>query len=212
MRHPVVLFDLDGTLIDSEALVRRSYIAAANDFSIVFTEAHFHGLVGLHRAANDIQMRAYFGDDFPLADFYTRVATHIGDAAAPLKTGAAALLDRLDQLGLPFALATSSGPDWVSRHFRAHFLTERFRVVVTRDDVVNRKPHPEPYLKAAAGLGFAPADILALEDSPTGFESAHASGMMTVLVPDLLQPSEDMKSRAVHIAQSLLDVADLLEQ
>lgn len=205
-----IVFDLDGTLIDSEALVREGYFVAARHFRLPFEDAQFLTLVGKHRAENDAQLRAMFGEDFPLDAFHARVAAEIGDKTAPLKAGAAALMERFAAARLPIGLATSSGPQWVGRHLRAHGLAPRFSAVITRDDVENRKPHPEPYLKAAAALGAAPGATLAFEDSPTGFAAAEAAGMMTVLVPDLIAADADLRGRALLVAHSLDEAARLL--
>jgi len=59
-------------------------------------------------------------------------------------------------------------------------------------------------------LGFHPHDVLAVEDSPTGVASAHAAGLMTVMVPDLIQPDDETRARTVHVGQSLADVLSLL--
>jgi HAD superfamily hydrolase (TIGR01509 family) len=211
-RQPLaVVFDFDGTLVDSEALVREGYFAASHAFRMPFRQEDFLDLVGKHRDANESSLRALWGEDFPLESFYAAVSAHIGDQTAPLKPGALRLMDLLDERCTPFALATSSGPDWVRRSFDAHALHGRFRAVVTRDDVENRKPHPEPYLKAVAELGFAPGDVLAIEDSPTGLESAHAAGLMTVMAPDLLSPTDLCRRRADCIVRSLHDVVVLLQ-
>lgn len=205
-----VVFDLDGTLIDSEALVADSYFAAAARHGLDFSHDQFLSLVGRSREQSSKLMQDYFGPDFALETFYASVSEHIGERTAPLKPGVAELLDHLDAARLPFALATSSGPDWVNRHFRAHKLTDRFRSIVTRDDVVHGKPHPEPYLKASTALGYPAADILAIEDSPTGVRSAHAAGLMTVLIPDLIQPDDETRGHALHVARSLEDVQEML--
>ncbi len=210
-RQPrAVVFDLDGTLIDSEALVLGAYMAAADRHGVPFSHDQFLSLVGKSRPTSERLMQGYFGAGFPLGAFYADVTAHIGDGHAPLKAGAIDLLDRLADMDAPLALATSSGRGWVDKHFRAHGLHDRFRAVVTREDVANGKPHPEPYLTASAALGHAPADVLAVEDSPTGFASAHAAGLMTILVPDLIQPDDDLRQRALHIAGSLHDVLALL--
>lgn len=205
-----VVFDLDGTLIDSEALVFEAYMAAAERHGLPLDQSRFLACVGKHRAATEATLRSYFGD-FPLEVFFETVSAHIGDGVAPLKPGALEILDRLDASKLRYALATSSGPPWVARHFSAHAFDARFHAVVTRNDVTNGKPHPEPYLKAAAALGFDPGEVLAVEDSPTGLAAAHAAGLMTVMIPDLLQPTDVCRTRATVIAGSLHDVLPLLD-
>ncbi|QGZ95894.1 HAD family hydrolase [Terricaulis silvestris] len=204
-----VVFDLDGTLIDSEALVKEAHFAACAQMGVAMSETQFLALVGMHREANDLQLKTYYGDDFPLEDFIGRTRAHIGDRVAPLKAGAVELMDALDELALPFGLATSSRRPWVEKHFAAHGLTDRFRAVVTRQDCVEGKPHPEPYLNAARLLGAAPMDVLALEDSHAGVASAHAARCMTVMVPDLLAPSDLQRTQA-FVVMSLHDVEALL--
>ena len=204
-----VVFDLDGTLIDSEALVKEAHFAACADLGVTMTDAQFLSLVGLHREANDLQLKGYYGEDFPLEHFIGLTRAHVGDRVAPLKAGAVELMDALDEIALPFALATSSRRPWVDKHFSAHRLGTRFRAVVTRQDVIEGKPHPEPYLRASKLLGAEPQDVLALEDSYAGVTSAHAAGCMTVMVPDLLLATDDMRAKALVVV-SLADVRALI--
>ena len=205
-----VVFDLDGTLIDSEALVREAYFATSRRFGVSITDAQFLSLVGRNREDNDAQLRHYFGVDFPLDDFHLANRAHLGERTAPLKTGVYDILDHLDGAGLPYALATSSGPVWVEKHFTAYDLGRRFKAVITREDCVNGKPHPEPYLKAAALLATAPENVVALEDSYPGVRAAHAAGCMTIMVPDLLSPDDEMREKALHVLDTLHDVMAVL--
>lgn len=208
-RPHAIVFDLDGTLIDSEALVQEAHFAACATLGVTMTEAQFLALVGMHREANNLMLRSYYGDDFPLDDFIAATRVHVGERAAPLKPGAAELLDALDALGLPYGLATSSRRQWVDRHFAAHGLASRFRAIVTRQDCIEGKPHPEPYLNAARLLGAEPGNVLALEDSHAGVASAWAAGCMTVMIPDLLAPTDQQRAQAL-VLDSLHDVAKLL--
>lgn len=210
-RPRAVVFDLDGTLIDSEALVKDAHFAACKLMGVTMSDAQFLALVGMHREANDLQLKRYYGDDFPLDDFIAHTRAHIGDRVAPLKAGAVELMNALDELALPFGLATSSRRPWVEKHFAAHGLSDRFRAVVTRQDCLEGKPHPEPYLNASRLLAAAPGDVLALEDSYAGVESAHAAGCMTVMIPDLLAPTDVERGRA-WIVTSLSDVTRLLSR
>jgi HAD superfamily hydrolase (TIGR01509 family) len=209
-RPRAVVFDLDGTLIDSEALVREAHFAACKDLGVTMTDAQFLALIGLHREANDAQLLGFYGPDFPLQRFIEATRAYVGRRVAPLKPGAAELMNALDTLRAPYGLATSSRRPWVERHFEAHGLTGRFSAIVTRQDVTNGKPDPEPYLKASALLGCAPHDVLALEDSYAGVRSAHAAGCMTVMTPDLLEPDEEMHAKA-RVVRSLHDVRAMLQ-
>jgi len=209
-RKPLaVVFDLDGTLIDSEALVKEAHFAACAQMGVTMTDAQFLALVGMHREANDLQLKSYYGEDFPLETFIAATRAHVGERVAPLKTGALELMDTLEELAIPFGLATSSRRPWVEKHFAAHALTTRFAAVVTRQDCIDGKPHPESYLNASRLLGVASANVLALEDSHAGVRAAHAAGCMTVMIPDLLAPDEEMRAKA-RVVASLHDVRALL--
>lgn len=205
-----VVFDLDGTLIDSESLVLEAYMAAARRHDLPFTYEHFLSLVGRHRQYSEGKMREYFGPEFPLEQFYASVGAHIGERCAPLKPGALELIDELDRMNAPFGLATSSGPGWVEKHLRAHNLGDRFQSIVTRDDVRHGKPHPEPYGKASMLLGYSPADTLAVEDSPTGVASAYAAGLMVVMIPDLIEPDAETRGKVAFVGASLEDIRQCL--
>ena len=89
-------------------------------------------------------------------------------------------------------------------------LVDRFAALITKEVQTQGKPHPEPFLKAAEALGVAPQDCLALEDSHNGVRSASSAGMMTVMVPDMLDPTEEMRTLTVRIAADLHEVRDLL--
>lgn len=204
-----VVFDLDGTLIDSEALVKQAHFAACADIGVTMSDAQFLSLVGMHREANEISLRGFFGVEFPIQRFFDQTRAFVGDSVAPLKVGAAELFDALDELAVPYGLATSSRRQWVDKHFAAYGLAPRFRAVVTRQDVQNGKPFPEPYLKASELLGEAPMDVLAIEDSHPGVRAAHAAGCMTVMVPDLLAANDEMREKAL-VLSSLRDIHALL--
>ena len=86
-------------------------------------------------------------------------------------------------------------------------LLEMFQAIVTRDDVIHPKPHPEPYLVAARHLGVKPEMCLAIEDSHSGVRAAHSAGMQTVMVPDLVPPNDDIRALCI-VMQSLHQVRE----
>jgi beta-phosphoglucomutase-like phosphatase (HAD superfamily) len=115
-------------------------------------------------------------------------------------------------VGLPRAIATSSSHASVERHLAPSGLLKRFGAVVAAGDYVRGKPHPDPFLTAAGRLGVAPADCLALEDSHNGVRAASAAGMMTVMVPDLLPATREMRRLTVAVCANLHDAVELLSR
>jgi beta-phosphoglucomutase-like phosphatase (HAD superfamily) len=114
-------------------------------------------------------------------------------------------------MDLPRAIATSSSLKAIQRNLTPHGLLDRFQALIPRDVQTRGKPHPEPFLMAAEALGADPADCLALEDSHNGVRSASSAGMMTIMVPDMLDPTEEMETLCVRIARDLHEVRELLE-
>jgi HAD superfamily hydrolase (TIGR01509 family) len=109
------------------------------------------------------------------------------------EAGVTALLDELRARGIPAAVATSSRAAHALPHLGTAGLLDLFETVVTRDDVTHPKPHPEPYLTAARRLAVAPGGCLAIEDSHSGVRAAHAAGLQTLMVPDLVAPSPEIE-------------------
>jgi HAD superfamily hydrolase (TIGR01509 family) len=146
---------------------------------------------------------------FPYSIFDEQCRTIMRERMAlevPVKTGAVEILGELKGRGIPMAVATSSRAHHALGHLGKAGLLDLFDTIVTRDQVTNPKPHPEPYLTAAERLGVSPVDCLALEDSHSGVRAAHAAGMQTIMVPDLVQPSQEIKLLCTAVMKSLHDV------
>jgi HAD superfamily hydrolase (TIGR01509 family) len=210
-----VVFDMDGLLINSEVVIRDAMMATARDMGAELPNAVFIRMVGLTYAASDAVAQAHFGPAFPLAEFNAEVwrrAQAVFGAEDILKDGVREIVDHLEAESIPRAVATSSSHDTVRRHLAPSGIYARFQAIVARGDYERGKPHPDPFLLAAEGLGVAPADCLALEDSHNGVRAAHAAGMMTVMVPDLLEATEEMRTLCLAIADTLHDVRAALER
>ena len=209
-----VVFDMDGVLLDSETLSMEALMLAGRDIGAVMPEAFCRSLIGSPLDRCRLLVRDRYGPEFPLDRYVTCHAERLGELVAAgrlaLKTGVPELLDLLDRRRLPRAIATSSDRARTLHHLELVGLLHRFDAVVTRDDVGRGKPHPEPFLTAAARLGVAPADCLALEDSHNGVRAAHAAGMRVIMVPDLLAADDEMRGLAWRVEASLHDVARLL--
>jgi len=210
-----VVFDMDGLLVDTETVVFRAMQRAAGAIDGEMPFATFQRMVGLQHAASDLILIDHFGEGFDLEAWSAAVSAHFQEelgAGIALKSGVLEILDQLDAVGLPRAIATSSSLAAVRQSLGPHGIVDRFHALITRDIQTRGKPHPEPFLKAAEALGVDPADCLALEDSHNGVRAAAAAGMMTIMVPDMLDPTEEMHSLCVRIARDLHEVRDLLER
>ncbi len=208
-----VVFDMDGLLVDTEVVIYRAMQRATVGIADDFPMTTFRRMVGLPDHASDAIVADHFGAGFDLAAWSAAVSAHFREelaAGIALKAGVMEILDHLEVLGLPRAIATSSSLASVRASLGPHGIVGRFHALITRDVQANHKPHPEPFLKAAAALGIDPADCLALEDSHNGVRSAASAGMMTVMVPDMLDPTEEMQTLCIRIARDLHEVRGLL--
>ncbi|CAN5199923.1 HAD family hydrolase [soil metagenome] len=128
------------------------------------------------------------------------------------RPGVATLLDQLDQAGVRLAVATTGSRAWVEPLLDQLFGDDRFFPVITGDDVDVRKPDPSAYLQALAGLGLAPPEVLALEDSANGLTAARAAGLACVVVVNDYTADHDFDGAAMVVDTfEKLDVAGLRE-
>ena len=209
-----VVFDMDGLLVDTEALIRDIMVELVAVRGAHLPPEVFKRMIGLPAEASDAVARGHFGPDFPLDELYEDVAARIHAACelgVALKAGVIELLDHLDAARIPRAICTSSSHSAVQRTLGPSGILPRFDAIVAAGDYPRGKPNPDPFLTAAARLGTAPADCLALEDSHNGIRAAHAAGMMTVMVPALLEATDEMREKTLAVAESLHHVRDLIE-
>lgn len=181
-----VLWDMDGTLVDTEPYWMATEEAIAEEHGGTWTHADAMQLVGNELIVSGEYIKAKLG----LAQSAEEVVEMLLDGvvdqvrhAVPWCPGARELLLALHDAGVPCALVTMSYQRFVAPILE-HLPPETFRVIVTGDMVDNGKPHPEPYLTAAAALGVDAADCVAIEDSPTGATSAAAAGCRVLVVPN----------------------------
>jgi HAD superfamily hydrolase (TIGR01509 family) len=213
-RVEAVVFDMDGLLVDTESMFRDVMMEASRRRGVHLPVEVFLRMVGLQHEASRAVAMAHFGEDFDyepwIADAWA--LSHARHAVGvALKAGVVELLDYLDAAGIPRAVATSSGHPTVTRTLEPHGLLARFQTIVAAGDYARGKPDPDPFLTAADRLGVDPAACLALEDSHNGVRAAHAAGMMTIMVPDLLEATHEMRSLCVAVSETLHEVRVLLE-
>lgn len=180
-----VLFDLDGTLIDTEPLWMEQEQALAAAYGGHWSDEQAVSCIGNPIPFSAARLRSEARVDLPVDEIVDRLIDGVVAAMrtrVPWQPGARELLAVLRARGVPCALVTMS-----YRRLAAVAVgdlpADTFGVVVTGDEVSHGKPHPEPYLTAAAALGVDPARCVVVEDSPAGIGSGLAAGCAVVAVP-----------------------------
>ena len=208
-----VVFDLDGTILDSERIYHAGLMDAATALGLPADADFFLTLLGLTFAAAMDKAKLFYGADFDLDAFdrasHEAVQQRIVDGI-PLKAGVVDLIGRFDDAGLALAIATSSRRVNVDRHLATHGIHEIFRTIVTQEDVTFTKPHPEPYLTASGRIGIEPGRCLAIEDSANGVRSAIAAGLAVVAVPDIAMLPDELSVQCLHVLDGFDALHDLV--
>ena len=208
-----VIFDMDGVIFDSEKAYIEWYKKLApkyglNDFDAVHRACM--DSIGVTRAKTKEIFFSYVGHEFDYDRYREDVQKELDMRTFELKPGVFALFDWLRDRGVPVALASSTRWENVSKMLDDAGLTAYFDAIVCGDMVSHSKPHPEIFLTAAGRLGADPSDCYVIEDSYNGIRAAHAAGMHPIMVPDILQPDEEIRGLAEAVLPRLDEVIDYL--
>ena len=208
-----VIFDMDGVLFDTERLYQEAALIVGDDIGCAIPSNLLERVVGLSWPGTRALFVEAFGPSFPVDEFIAAWLHRFEELAATrhsLKPGASELIRTLEQFAIPRAIATGSRRANVEQHLAVHSLANCFHAIVAHGDYATGKPAPDPFLRAAERLAVDPRLCVAIEDSHNGVRSAAAAGMMTIMVPDVVAPSEEIQALCVHVARDLHEVEELI--
>jgi HAD superfamily hydrolase (TIGR01509 family) len=206
-----VLWDMDGTLVDTEPYWMEAERLLVAEHGGTWSQEDAHALIGQPLLVSAEHLRRHAGVALDPLAIVERLLAHVVarvGQSVPWRPGARELLAELAERGVPCALVTMSWTSLVDAVLGT-LPAGIFRAVVTGDRVQHGKPHPEPYLRAAAMLEVEPAGCVAIEDSVPGLTSAEAAGAATVAVPHVL-PIPPAPRRVVVSSLQEVDVERLV--
>ena len=210
-----VIFDMDGTLIDTERVSQASWRRAARDFGIEIPECILRAFVGCSIPNAMKMVDDEFGDPVFTERLFNRrheIFEATWEDELELKPGAAEAITAARDRGLAVALATSSVRDRAVISMERFGLMALFDAAVFDEDIEHHKPAPDVYLVAAEHLGVEPVRCIAVEDSFNGVRAGAAAGTHVIMVPDYNEPTNDIRALCSAVLPSLLEFPVALEQ
>ena len=210
-----VIFDMDGLMFDTERLWDTLWEPACQALGLEMPqdlEAFFTGGRGLAGVRLNEHIHKFFPQTDPqvIVEKVWELAEERFSQGVPCKPGLAELLETLAEKKLPRIVASSSPRALILKNLETTGMARYFEQVVCGADVRHSKPAPDIFLEAARRLGVDIRDCLVLEDSFNGVRAGHAAGAVTVMVPDIAQPDEEIRALYSRCGKDLLEVRQLL--
>lgn len=213
-----IVFDMDGVIFDSEKLYRKHWMITGEEYGIPEdTMRELCNLIaGSTKERNEKLMKSRFGEDFDYMTFrektMTRMDADILENGVELKPGVVELFRYLKEHGYKIGLATSTQKERAERNLINAGILSYFDDIVYGGVVANGKPAPDIYLRACENLGIAPTEAVGIEDSINGVKSSSAAGLYTIMVVDLIAPTDEIRPLTNEIFDSLFDVIEMLDK
>lgn len=201
------IFDMDGTLFDTESIWQKYWNEAAIKRGIELPEDFKYEICGSTGDNMYNIIRKYYHTDDPYSiydetfnNYEKEIITHI-----EMKEGVLEILNYLKDKGYKLAIASSSRSERIENNITKANIKDYFDTYVGGEEVEYGKPHPDIFLKASSKLGLDPKDCYVFEDAYNGVNAAHSTGCKVIMVPDLMEPNKEIKSKCT-VYKSLLDV------
>jgi HAD superfamily hydrolase (TIGR01509 family) len=216
MKLRAILFDHDGTLVNSEPVHFELWAKVLKQYGFALTEEHYRlYYAGVPTRANAIDLVERFGikeEPWKLAHA-KNVATdeYLEHAAFPLMKGVKEAVDLIHSQGLQLAVVTGASATGVRATFKAYGFEQKFSLIVSNEDVQQSKPAPDCYLLALRKLGLGPDECIAIEDTSPGLQAAHSAGLRCFVVPSEMSKHQDFRS-ATAVCTEMSEAIKLIRQ
>lgn len=221
-----IIFDMDGVIFDSERAVYNGWQELADKYGFKDLEIPYAKCIGVNSSMTRRIFLEFYGEDFPYDKYckeqsinYHRRYEH---GNLPLKPGVLELLTYLRQENFLIAIASSTRTEVVRNQISAAGLSEYFDVIVGGDQVTESKPNPAIFIRAAEQLQIMENipqeemldyhEVYVIEDSYNGIRAAFNAGMIPIMVPDMLEPNDEICEKAQTVQSDLIEVKKWLNR
>lgn len=209
-----ILFDMDGTLVDSERVGQKAWAATADEMGIDIPEGLVRSFIGRPSHSCRAMLAEHLGGDVDLADrvfdLHIELFLRFVETDLELKPGAIEALEALKEAGYPLAIATSTARVRAVPRLERFDMLKYFDSVTCGDEIENGKPAPDIFIESARRLGVDPAACAVIEDSHNGVRSGYAAGAQVFMVPDLMAPTPEIESLCAAVLPSLHELPEAI--
>lgn len=212
-----IIFDMDGLLFDTEMIYYQSTQKIADQLGFPYSKELYLNFLGVSDEEVQENYHRIFKDygKEKVTEFidlsYADTIQEFEKGNVPLKKGAKELLVFLEEQNIPRVVASSNVRPAIELLLENAGIRSYFDTIISAEDVSRAKPDPEIFQKAVAHLQTENHRTLVLEDSEHGVTAAYQAGIPVIMVPDLLEPSEELKSKTLTVVESLYEIPSLIK-
>ena len=212
MQFSTAIFDMDGTLFDTERIALDSWQTALREHGVEVSQRTLESVIGVDMAGTKAILSRLLPASVEIDDLTKQAVAlskrYIEHHNLPVKEGVVELLSHLKARGTSIGLATTTFTERALANLQRSALAGYFQAVIGGDQVERGKPHPDIYLKALEALRAEPGDSLAFEDSDYGIKAAFAAGLRVIHIPDIKQIDDETRTLVHREYATLLDFRD----
>ncbi len=208
-----VIWDMDGTIFDTEKIAVDCWVELCERYGIHDVRSIVLTCVGKNMRDSNAILQTLFKNGRSIEELRAEKNALVAERmreGIPLKDGIAEAIEWIHAKGLPNAIASSSDRTLILSHLETSGLKKYFDVIVGGDEITHGKPHPEIFLIAAEHLKIEPDACIVFEDSHHGIVAAHEAGMRVVMIPDLVETTEEITQQTDYLLTSAKEIIPLL--